>query len=54
MDRFFEDSDRAKQIVLSEGDLVCSVDRGQGTFNVSTDFGAVSVLGTTLEVEVTE
>lgn len=49
-----EGSDRAERIVLSEGAVVCDVDRGEGTFNVSTDFGDVSVLGTKFEVQITE
>ena len=49
-----EGSDRAERIVLSEGAVVCHVDRGEGTFNVSTDFGEVSVLGTKFEVQITE
>lgn len=45
---------RAERIILSEGAVVCDVDRGEGTFNVSTDFGEVSVLGTKFEVQITE
>lgn len=49
-----EGEDRAESIVLSEGGVVCDVDRGEGTFNVSTDFGDVSVLGTKFEVQIIE
>lgn len=49
-----EGTDRAEKIVLTEGGVVCDVDRGQGTFTVSTDFGEVSVLGTTFEVQIWE
>ena len=49
-----EGSDRAERIVLNEGSVSCHVDRGEGTFHVSTDLGEVSVLGTSFEVQVTE
>lgn len=49
-----EGTDRAESIALTEGRVVCDVDRGAGTFNVSTEFGNVSVLGTKFEVKITE
>ncbi|MEM7394462.1 MAG: FecR domain-containing protein [Verrucomicrobiota bacterium] len=44
--------EKAERVILEEGTVSCEVDRGVGTFEVETDLGVVSVVGTVFDVDV--